>query len=93
MKVGICFMELLLFDANSLKDKRRVMKSILERTRNRYNVSISEVGEQDNKKRAEIGMAAVCGDSTGTDRVLQKVFNFIDQDGRVEVVDYTFSSI
>ncbi len=93
MKVGFYFLEIMLFDAESLKDKRRVMKSITERVRRRYNVSISEVGEQDNKKKAEIGIAAVSGDHLSVDRLLQKVFNFIEEDGRVEVVDYSYQTV
>ena len=92
VNVGVCYMELLLFEINSLKDKRRIIKSILERVRSRFNVSISEVGRQDSKKYADIGIAAVSGDHAGTDRLLQGVFNFIDHDGRVEVTDYTFRS-
>ena len=92
MNVGVCYMKLSLFDNHSLKDKRRVIKSILERVSHRFNVSISEVGEHDNRQRAEIGMAVVNVDHTGSDRILQKVFNFIDHDGRVEITDYTFRS-
>ncbi len=93
MNVGVYFLELSILGAGSLKDKRRVIKSIVERVRQRYNVSISEVGEMDNWRKAEIGIAAVSADNSGTDRVMQKVFNFIDNDERVEVVNYSFHNV
>jgi uncharacterized protein YlxP (DUF503 family) len=57
--VGVCTLELRLLEADNLKDKRRVLKSIRDRVRNRYNVSIAEVDHQDSHKLATLALAMV----------------------------------
>lgn len=59
MIVGICTIELHIPDAQSLKEKRQVLRSLLSRARNRHNVSIAEVAHQDLWQRAGIAIAAV----------------------------------
>ncbi|NMA91769.1 MAG: DUF503 domain-containing protein [Firmicutes bacterium] len=65
------------------------MKSLLQRLQNRYNISIAETGYQDYWQRAEIGLAAVCHSFNGTDEIVQKIINFIEQDGQLEVINYS----
>ncbi len=93
MHVGAYYLRLTVYNSRCLKDKRKVVKSIIQRVRQRYNVSVSEIGSCDEWMEAELGIAAVSGDSRGTDRVLQGAFKFVDEDDRVEVVDYTFRSV
>lgn len=85
MFVAVCQISLILPQGNSLKDKRSVVKSILERLRSRFNISVAEVGSQDLLRRLEIGFAAVSNETTYLEGLMQKVINFIEQDGRVEI--------
>ena len=47
MFIGLCTIELLIDEADSLKDKRRLLKSLMERVKSLYNVSVAEIDQQD----------------------------------------------
>ena len=85
MFVGYCQLKLILPEGNSLKDKRAVIRSILERLRHRFNIAIAEVAEQDILRRAVIGFAAVSNESVHLEKMIQKVINQIELDSRVEI--------
>lgn len=87
MFVGICRLELILMEANSLKEKRQVIKSIIERLQGRFNISIAETGFQDSLRRAEIGMAVVSNETVHLERIIGKVINFVEQDARVQIIN------
>jgi len=88
MHVGICTLHLRLADSHSLKEKRRVVKSIKDRVRNKFNVSIAEVEALDNWQWAVIGVACVSNDSGFANGVLSNVVSFIDDMRLVEIVNY-----
>ena len=69
----------------SLKEKRRVVKSVIGRLKSRFNVSVAEVDRQDNKQMAVIGIAVVSGDKSFAQQQLDKVLNFVHNDGRFYV--------
>ena len=77
MVVGTLQMRLVLRDALSLKDKRRVVKSLCDRIRNSFNVSISEVDLQDQRQQAVLGVAFATNDHRFADQVLAKVVDFV----------------
>lgn len=85
MFTGICRLELILPEGGSLKDKRSVIKSIMERLRHRFNISIAETSYQDNLRRAELGFAAVSNEIAYLERLMDKIINYIENDGRVEI--------
>jgi uncharacterized protein len=87
MVIGICTLRLVIEGSNSLKDKRQVIKSILDRIRERFNVSAAEVDELDNWRRATLGFACVSKDQSFVDQVLQKVLSSVESNPLVEVVD------
>lgn len=89
MIVGICRAELFIGHANSLKAKRQVVRTIIERARNRFNISIAEVDNLDKWQRATIGIACVSNETARVHEVLNKVVNFIETSGEAELVDYT----
>jgi len=88
MHVGVCTLHLRLAGRHSLKEKRRVVKSIKDRVKNKFNVSIAEVDALDNWQRAVIGVACVSNDSGFTNSVLSNIVNFIDDMHLAEIVDY-----
>ena len=70
---------------NSLKDKRKIVKSLIGRLKSRFNVSAAEVDRQDNKRMAVIGITLVSNDKVFTDQQLDKVLNFVYNDARFYV--------
>ncbi|MEO0237422.1 MAG: DUF503 domain-containing protein [candidate division WOR-3 bacterium] len=86
MKVTIAKIELFMRESQTLKDKRRVIKSLIERIKNRYNVSIAEVGDNDSCKKSTIGIAIVSNDTKFNDRQLKEIINFIDSNPLVMII-------
>lgn len=87
MVIGISTVELTIPESNSLKDKRQVLRPLLEGVRNRFNVSASEVDQMDVWRRATLGFACVSNDQKFTDQVLSKLLNWIESNPRINVVD------
>ncbi len=85
MIVGVLEVELLLFGASSLKEKRKVLRSLKDRLRHRFNVSMAEIDGQDLWQRATFAFAVVGSDGGVVARQLQEILDFLDQDTRVEV--------
>lgn len=77
----------MIHDAFSLKEKRSVVRKVKDRVRNRFNVSIAEVGDNDTWNRAEIGLTLVSNDQRLVNSTLDKVFAFIDELNVAEVAD------
>ena len=85
--VGLCTLELVIPEANSLKDKRSVLKSMLEGMRSRFNVSAAEIEENDTWRRAVIGISCVSNSQVFSDQVLNKVVDWIESNPRVYITD------
>lgn len=89
MNVGICKIRLRLPENQSLKGKRRVLKSITARLKNKFNVSVAEVDDQDLWQLATLGICCVSNDQRFTNEVLSKVVDFITGSGfEVEILGY-----
>lgn len=89
MNVGVCRIKLRFPENLSLKGKRQVLKSITTRLRNRFNVSVAEVADNDLWQLATIGICCVSNNSRYTNQVLSKVVDFvINARLEVEVLDY-----
>ena len=65
--------------AASLKDKRQVRRSLIEKTRQRFNVSIAEVDTQDTHQTLTIGIAVVSGEAAHAQQVLDEVIRFMEE--------------
>ena len=74
-----------LFDSNSLKDKRSVVKSILAKMHQRYNVSIAEVSAQDMLNQAVIGLAVVNSSRVLCQKIVDKIIEEIESNYPVEI--------
>lgn len=88
MTVGVLTLELAILEARSLKDKRRVIKSLVDRLRNRFNASVAEVGYGDLPKRARLGVATVSNDSRLVHSMLDKMVDVARRSPGVTLVDY-----
>jgi hypothetical protein len=85
MVIGVLTVQFLVSDSNSLKDKRQVVKSILDGIRNKYNVSAAELDGLDTWRRAVIGVACISNDRNVANTVLNRVLAGIERDPRVTV--------
>ena len=83
--VGTLTVVLYLHAADSLKDKRQVIKSLIETTRHKFNISIAEVEDLDLQRRATIAVACVSNDKQHLNRVLDKVLDTLESNPAVEV--------
>lgn len=73
--------------SRSLKDKRRVLNSIKDKLKNKFNVSVAEVSDLDLWQRSTIGVAVVGNDIIVTDSILESVNQFIHSVAECEVID------
>lgn len=89
MVVGVLEITLGIDHADSLKAKRKVVRSLVERARNRFNCAVSEVGDNDVHTRAQIGVSTVANDAQFVNSVLDKVLDAFEDAaiGRAEVLD------
>jgi uncharacterized protein YlxP (DUF503 family) len=88
MVVGTLNLRLAVFEAASLKDKRRVVRSLKDRIRGKFNVSVAEVGSLDRHQQAELGVALVGNDGTFVESCLDKVVDYVRRDRAASLVDY-----
>lgn len=87
MRIGALTIYLEIIGSNSLKDKRRVLKGLKERIRQRFNVSIAEIDNQDKWQRSTLGIAAVSNNKRFIDSMLNNVINYIEKEKSVLILD------
>ena len=86
MIIGILQLELRISESQSLKEKRMVLKSLKDRLRQKFNISISEIGLQDKWQGALIGIASIGTDKGYVNGLLSSVLNWVTAHRSVEVV-------
>ena len=91
MVVGTIRLEIFIPGSNSLKGKRKVVKALVRKLRNRFNISVAEVAANNLWQRATLGIAVVNGNSTDANKTIYKVLNTVENDGNVEVLDHQIS--
>ncbi len=88
MVLGTLTIKVVMRSSRSLKDKRRIIKSLKDRIRNKFNVSISETGSQDIHKCSEICVAMVGTDRQYVNSALSSLINFFRFFPQIELIDY-----
>lgn len=87
MVIGSCVYTLAIDQAHSLKDKRSVLEGLKKRLKNKFNVAVSEVGLHDIWNRSELAVVTVSPDTKRVQSVLDKVTNFIEEQGVAVLLD------
>ena len=87
MIIGCCCIKFYLHGNRSLKGKRQVVRSIKDRLKRNFNVSIAEVGDQDNCQNLHIGISAISSDRSYMDGLLTKITDAIDRMSLAEIID------
>ena len=93
MIIGIMTIQVSVFEAMTLKDKRRIIKSLKDRIRNKYNVSIAEVGHNDSIRTAILGVALVANKSRFVNSALDEIVNFVRSIPQLTLVDYNIETV
>ena len=89
MHIGVCRIMLHLPDSASLKDKRRVARSLSARIRNTFNVAVAEVADQELWQRLTLAVCCVSTDSAHANGMVSKVVSFIEESRQdLELLDY-----
>lgn len=78
MVVGTLKVEFFLYDNQSLKGKRKVVKSMVGKVKSRFNVSIAEVGSNDKWQKIELGLSTVGNDRRHVDSSLNHILSFLE---------------
>lgn len=87
MVIGVLQVAIRLPESHSLKEKRRLVKSLVTRVRNKFNVSISEVDSQDSWQLATLAVAHVGNARRYTNELLDQALRFMEDVKKIEVVD------
>ncbi|MCJ7509093.1 MAG: DUF503 domain-containing protein [candidate division Zixibacteria bacterium] len=93
MVVGICRIELHIPESRSLKDKRQVIKGIKDKIRNKFNVSIAEIGNNDLWQRASLGVSIISNDKKFATQVLCLVVDKINQENGAVILDHNIEFV
>jgi hypothetical protein len=93
MVVGTCRLELQIPHTSSLKGKRQILRSIKDRVRNRFNVSVAEVGHLEEWQRATLAVACVSNEARVVDEVLSKVVDLVEGYGPALLLDYAIDVV
>jgi uncharacterized protein YlxP (DUF503 family) len=88
MVVGSLRVRLLIREARSLKDKRQVVRSIKDRLRNGFNVSVAEVEAQDNRQLAVLGFAIVSNEARHVRTALEQIVAALRGHPVAELIDH-----
>jgi uncharacterized protein YlxP (DUF503 family) len=89
MVVGLANIDIHIPESGSLKNKRHLLKRMKDRVKNKFNVSIAEVGHNDLWQRATIGVSVVANDKKFANQVLSKVVEQINMENGLQILDYS----
>ena len=87
MVIGLLSLRFHIPESRSLKGKRKVLLSLKTRIRQRFNVSVSEVDDQDKWQAATLAVAGVGTDQPGVNRMLDKVVELVRREPEMEIVE------
>lgn len=88
MTIGLLHIDLLIPGSRSLKEKRRVLNSLKQLLRNRYNCSVAEIDDKDRWARARLAVCVVSDASTHANAQLNEIVRFAANKNGAELIDY-----
>ena len=81
-------MDLFISESGSLKEKRFVLQSLKTRIRQKFNVSVAEVGNNEKWQKATLGFSMVANERKILDQTFQKILSLIETDGRSQILEH-----
>jgi len=88
MFVAVITIDLQIPMAQSLKDKRRIIKSLTDKCKNRFNIAVAEVDNKDLWKNAKLGLVTIAGDGWYLERVINKIIKYIESFPEINLYNY-----
>ncbi len=88
MFIGVCTIELHVPASGSLKTKRQSLRSLKDRIRSRFNVSVAEVADNDLWQKASLAVAAVSNDKAHLNQTMDHVLNLVRAVPELSLLDY-----
>ncbi|ACK42488.1 MULTISPECIES: DUF503 domain-containing protein [Dictyoglomus] len=88
MLIGVCRVIISIPDSFSLKEKRKVKRSIVDRVRAKFNVSIAEVDSQEIWNELVLGISMVSTESKHIYEVMSEIIKLIEEQKEAELIDY-----
>lgn len=87
MKILVINIELRAIYVHSLKEKRMIVKSLIGKLENKFNISVREVNNQDLHQRISIGIVKIGLDNKECDKDKEKIISFIEENCEAEIID------
>ena len=87
MKVLVMSIKLRASWVHSLKEKRMVVKSIIQKLKNKFNISVNEVEDQDIHQSVVIAISSICSSSSQVDSTMENIINFIELNTDAELIN------
>jgi len=88
--IGYVECECIIYDVQSLKEKRAVLQPVVTRLKQKYNISVAEVDYQNVWQRTKLGIVAITAERTATEQELHRALQFIDSFPEIERTVTTF---
>lgn len=88
MHIGVLRIYFRLFSPHSLKEKRQIMKSLKDRLKNRFNVSVAEIGSNDQWQLGELGVVMIGNDHAYVNGAMDKIREFIETTPAVTPIEH-----
>lgn len=85
MYIGVLKASLYLSEPQSLKEKRRIIKSLIEKLNNKFNLAVAETGDLDSWNNSELGIVCISNEAAHSDRMIASAISFIEGQGTVEL--------
>ncbi|MDU5105418.1 DUF503 domain-containing protein [Clostridium sp.] len=87
MKVLVMTINLRAEWVHSLKEKRMIVRSITQKLKNKFNISVNEVGNQDIHNYITIGVSAICATNAQVDSTYENIINFVEENTDAELMN------
>jgi uncharacterized protein YlxP (DUF503 family) len=93
MTIGILKLSLFIHDSNSLKEKRMVLHSLKAKIRNKFNVAITQIDDEDKWQKTTLAIVGVEKDRRNMNSVLSEIINFVDNFNSAELINHEMEMI
>ncbi len=87
MKVLVMTINLRAEWVHSLKEKRMIVRSITQKLKNKFNISVNEVGDQDIHNYITIGISGICATNAQVDSTYENIINFVEENTDAELMN------
>jgi len=72
---------------HSLKEKRMVIKSLMQRLRNKFNISVAEISNQDVHQTIVLGISGICANNAQMDSTIESIITFIEENTEAIIIE------